>query len=301
MHIDQISTIISVICHTGGITYHLDTENNVFTHDTLDQSAYAERVQLLRELLTAIGHERQLSEAELNSIIYRGHFEYQNHRYEYNPATRHYEQLDISGETFERQLANLQQQLEQIGFEHMSLVERNQTIYTHVFHFNGGEWLYRYDTELYERSAGAGSPAIAADGVTFTPETVYSAAVTTEAATEQPAEEIPTTRLPVVSRNRGDQPPQTFVDDYSAEVAVAPVQPAIEQVVEQEPGIGYYPVEPAATEPNDIQKTVRAVERPKQTVPAVTEHTPEDDPDYEPEEGDEEEVEEEEGIEERDY
>lgn len=259
-------------------------------------------------MLTAIGHQRHLTEAELNSIIYRGHFEYQNHRYEYNPATRHYEQQDITGETFERLVAKLQQQLEQIGYEHMSLVERNQTIYTQVFHFNGGEWLYRYDTELFERSADADSTSLPADGVTFTPETVYSAAVTTETAIEVPAEELSTTRQPVVSRNRGDQPPQTFVDDYSAEVEVASVQPAIEQVVEQEPGIGYYPVEavePAATEANVVENTVTAVEQREQTLPAETKHTQEqerDDRDDEPEEGDDaEEEEEEEGVEESDY
>lgn len=233
------------ILSAGGITYRWNAEDNDIQQTRLDQTAYNQRQQLLTELLIAINYPRQLSETELNSIIYRGHFEYQNHRYEFNPFTRHFEQQDMDAQTFERHLANLDQQLVQIGCRNMSQVERHHTINTHVFHYNGGDWIYQFDTEQYV-------PATAAADGTFTPETTYSVPAITEAApVAEPAEVLPTpmasstTRPQTINRNRGDQPPQAIDDDYSTEEEVIPVQPTVEPALEQEPGVGYYPVEPA--------------------------------------------------------
>lgn len=239
-------------------------------HDALDTTAYAALVQLLRELLVAIGH-RTLSEAELQAIVYRGHFAYQNHRYEYNPATRHYEQLDVSTDEYTRLLGQLNAQLQQLDYTYMTVVQRNRTIYEGVFEYDGYDWVYNYDTQCYDRSLGSqeqqATPATPATSeqpeVVYDPEpeplpqplpeTIYSSGA------DEPA---PPTRRPlvVVSRDRGDQPPQTFVDDESAELLEPQPQPQPQpeplpavtateaaQPVEQEPGVGYYPVATMAT------------------------------------------------------
>lgn len=240
--------------------HRLDVEGDRFEAETLDRAAYEAREQVLRELAAAIGL-RELGAAELQAIVYRGHFTHHNHRYEYNPATRHYEQLDVRTEEWQRQLADLERQLLAIGYAEMTLVERNQTINEGAFRYNGYDWVYRYDVDRYEPTDAAVTPD------PFPPQTSYTRV--TEAT--PPAVVAVTSEAPAVSAvrttissTRGDQPPQTFVDDYSEEVDVVavprmqaapePAQPAQPEqhtevpVVEQEPGFGYYPVQPVTEE-----------------------------------------------------
>lgn len=198
-------------------------------HEELSEQAYNERLQILRHKLEELSI-RVLTDEEMHSIIYRGAFIYNGYRYEYDANTGRYEQVAITDGEYTERLHQLQDQLQSIGYEHMSLFECNTTIYTGSFFFNGYDWFYNYDTNVYDRSNVERTTQIIPE---YRPDETQYSRVTTEPAPIPTDEPLPRPESSsVTSTNRGDQPPQTFVDDYEQE----------EEVVEQEPGVGYYPV-----------------------------------------------------------
>lgn len=215
---------------SGGIVYNYDAEKGIFVHAELSQIHYNRRVQVLAQKLVELG-SRELSAEEMHSIIYRGAFIFEGYRYEYNASTGLYEQTSISNEEYEWRLQQLQQQLHTIGYEHMTLVECNSTIYNGAFYYNGYDYVYNYDKNEYDRADVETSSQHRADETEYSRVTTEQAVVTTERIYVEPTE--PGQRVkPTVGPGRGDQPPETYVAEYEDE----------EGTVEQEPGVGYYPV-----------------------------------------------------------
>lgn len=226
--------------------YRYDAEQGIFVHEELSDIVFNQRLQVLRQKLVDLG-SRDLTAEELHSIIYRGAFIYENNRYEYNADTGFYDQIQISDAEYQYRLQQLQQQLQTIGYEHMTLVECNSTIYTGAFYFNGYDWLYNYDTNVYDRSNVETTSKHRVDETEYSRVTTEPAEVTTE-----PTESVPKIK-PTISPGRGDQPPEVYVAEYEEE----------EEPVEQEPGLGTYPVPVDSPIPTRVLEPSESIQQRK--------------------------------------
>lgn len=177
----------------------------------LSQEEYQHRVQILRDELKRLGH-REVSTEELRTIIYQGYFYHSGYRYEYIRDWGRYERMELSAEEYRERVRQLQEQLSRIGYGTMNVAECNSTITNGVFYYNGYEWVYTYETRDYRQGNRSG----------IAPTTPYDR---TKYTTVKPKVS------PTISKNRGDQPPQHFEEDYEDD-----------EILEEEPGMGYYPI-----------------------------------------------------------
>lgn len=211
-----------------------------FERVELSDTEYKQRLIVLMEELRRIGSKQlthQLTEKELREIILKGYFTNGGYRWEYNSKSGRFERLEITQEEYHIRLTKLREQLKRMNYGEMSDGDCEKAIYNGFFHYGGYKWVYNFDTGYYEMAersnyeekVGPGGSTIEYDKTKYDSSNKNNTNGTNGGGgggmitwTGRPK--------PIISKNRGDQPPQHFEEDYESE-----------EVIEQEPGIGYYP------------------------------------------------------------
>lgn len=248
------ATITSGLFERGGIQWRYVPNSMTFERVTLSQEEYRQRLEILQQKLMELGYQNQLSGEEYRKIIYRGYFYNGAYRYQFNTATGKYDKLELTEQEYRDRVQKLQAQLQHIGYGTMSEIECNRTITNGLFHYGGYEWLYygQLDTYVQGGRSTVDEPGLNErfDGNNVRDQTQYGST----ADDQKNDNRRPT--MSSISKNRGDQPPQHFDDDYESE-----------ENVEQEPGIGFYPTGEKRPEiqlaPPDIFSQVRVVSTPR--------------------------------------
>lgn len=226
------ATITSGTFERGGIYWSYNPNNGEFERILLSQEDYRDRMQILRDQLSRLGH-RELSAEEYRKIIYQGYFHHGGYRYEYVKDLRRYERVELSAGEYRERLRQLQEQLVRIGYGTMNEAECNSTITSGKFFFGGYEWVYNFETRDYQMGSkseidptvvnNAGKDTSEFDTTKYNSTKVEEPPVSSGRGTWRPNNGI-------LSRTRGDQPPQVFEEDYESD-----------EILEEEPGMGYYP------------------------------------------------------------
>ncbi|KAG4080082.1 hypothetical protein HA402_014522 [Bradysia odoriphaga] len=226
------ATITSGTFERGGIYWSYNPNNGEFERILLSQEEYRDRVQILRNELRRLGH-RELSAEEFRKIIYQGYFHHGGYRYEYVRELRRYERIELTAEEYRERLRQLQEQLLKIGYGTMNEAQCNSTITSGIFYYGGYEWVYNFVTRDYQIGNRSDiDPTIPSNTGKDTSEfdkTKYNTTKPNE-PTEPGNNHGRRPNHGIISRNRGDQPPQHFEEDYESD-----------EIVEEEPGMGYYP------------------------------------------------------------
>lgn len=228
------ATITSGTFERGGIYWSYNPMNGQFERILLSQEEYRERMHILREELRRLGH-RELSAEEYRKIIYQGYFHHGGYRYEYVKEARRYERIELSQEEYRERLRQLRDQLIRIGYGTMSESECNSTITSGKFYYGGYEWVYNFDTRDYQMgnksdidqtvASNAGQDTTNFDTTKYDSTKAEEAPISTGHGQSQARRQHG-----IISKNRGDQPPQHFDEDYESD-----------EILEEEPGMGYYP------------------------------------------------------------
>lgn len=250
------ATIASGSFKVGGIQWIYNGDSAQFERKTLSQEVYRQRLDILREQLQQLGY-KQLSGDEYRDIIYRGYFYNGSYRYQFDSNSGQYVKLELTAEEYRERVRKLQEQLQRIGYGSMSVAECNATIANGLFQYGGYEWLYNGQSSVYVQGGRStiDEPGLndRFDGGNVRDQTEYGSTADRTENVNGNASRRPQT---IISKNRGDQPPQHFEDDYESE-----------ENVEQEPGIGFYSTGEKRPEvqlgPADIFDQVRVVNRPE--------------------------------------
>lgn len=260
------ATITSGLFERGGIRWLYNPNSMIFERVTLSQEEYKQRLEILQELLQQLGYQQQLSGEEYRNIIYKGYFYNGVHRYEFNSKTGQYDKLELTEQEYRERVEKLQMQLQRIGYGKMSEVDCNVTISSGLFHYGGYEWLYngRLDTYVQGGKSTIDEPGLNEnfDGNNVRDQTQYGSTADDQNVDHNANNNVSFLhrRPTIISKNRGDQPPQHIEDDYESE-----------ENVEQEPGIGFYPTGEKRPEiqlaPPDIFNQVRVVSTPRSVPP----------------------------------
>lgn len=254
------ATIVSGTFERGGIYWSFNPNNGEFERILLSQDEYQNRVKILREELRRLGH-RELSAEEYRKIIYQGHFYHGGYRYEYVRELRRYERVEMSAEEYMERLRQLQDQLIRIGYGTMTEAECNSTITSGKFYYGGYEWVYSFESRDYQIGNRSDiDPTVASNvgkDASKYDTTKYDS--TKQEETPIPVDNGHSHRRPhhgIISKNRGDQPPQHFDEDYESD-----------EILEEEPGKGYYPV---GKKPEIGLATPETFEQIRETTPLPT-------------------------------
>lgn len=214
------TTIISGTFSRGGNQWVYNPASGSFERIELSESEYNFRIGRLIEILTKLGIEK--SSAEQRDIIYSGNFYHSGHRYEYDTLSGAFVQVQMTEEEYQERKRQLLEQLQQIGYGTMTESECRATINSGVFYYGGHEWVYNYQSKEYEMGKVSDKENGIVDDNYFNnigfDNTQYGTSKTDEASKTN-AFDIDkanknTRPKEIISKNRGDQPPQTFEEDY---------------------------------------------------------------------------------------
>lgn len=221
------ATISSGSFERGGIFWLYNADEAKFERVDLSQNEYRDRLNVLRHVLGQIGH-RNLSAEEYRATVYKGYFHHGGYRYEFNSQTGRFEKIELSDEEYQERLSQLKEQLVRIGFGSMTESLCNETISNGVFYFGGYEWLYNFETGTYDMGQRSDREQSVVGGVQGTINLDQAQYDTTQVANSN-GTLSGRRQHGEISKNRGDQPPQHFNEDYESE-----------EILEQEPGLGFY-------------------------------------------------------------
>lgn len=189
-----------------------------FEHIDLSEREYSFRLEKLNQILRKLGIQK--SENEKYEIIYRGNFHHGGYRYEYDTSTGQFVQIHMSDEEYQLRKRQLLQQLSEIGYGSMTDSECRITINSGVFYYGGHEWVYNYQSGRYEMGKITDKENGIVDDNYFTNIDMDHTHYETSAnETERPPIDSEHNNRPkeIISKDRGDQPPQTYAEDYDDE------------------------------------------------------------------------------------
>lgn len=218
--IEMKTTINSGSFSRGGNQWVYQPASGEFERIELSESEYNFRINRLIEILHKLGIEK--SSTEQREIIYRGSFYYAGHRYEYDTNSGAFIQMHMTEEEYQERKRQLLEQLLQIGYGTMTDSECRATINSGVFYYGGHEWVYNYLSGLYEMGRASDKENGIVDDNYFNnielDNTQYGTSKTNEAdksnAFDIDKDNKNTRPIEIISKNRGDQPPQIFAADY---------------------------------------------------------------------------------------
>lgn len=216
--IEVETTITSGTFSRGGNYWVYRPSSGEFEHIDLSEREYSYRLEKLNQILSKLGIQK--TEKEKYEIIYRGNFYHGGYRYEYDTSTGQFVQVHMSEGEYQQRKRQLLQQLLEIGYGTMTDSECRITINSGVFYYGGHEWVYNYRSSRYEMGKTTNRENGIVDDNYFTnidkDHTHYE---TSANETERPPIDRPTKRpKEIISKDRGDQPPQTYVEeDYDDE------------------------------------------------------------------------------------
>lgn len=226
------STIISGTFSRGGNQWVYQPSAGEFQRIELSEREYNYRVERLIEILTRLGVQK--SSEEHRDIIERGNFYHGGHRYEYDSTSGSFVRIQMSEAEYQERVRQLLDQLQQIGYGTMSESECRATINSGVFYYGGHEWVYNYQSRQYEMGKESDKENGIVDDNYFSNIGLDSTKYGTSKTDEQDKinsfdidkeNNRNNRRKEIINKNRGDQPPQTFEEDYdeSEEVTQRPI------------------------------------------------------------------------------
>lgn len=223
------ATITSGTFLRGGNHWVYQPATGEFVRMELTESEYNHRLDRLNEILNRLGIRK--SESEKHDIIYRGCFYFGGYRYEYDITSGSFVQMHMTDEEYEQRKRQLLQQLLEIGYGTMTDSECRTTIYSGVFYYGGHEWVYNYQSGKYEMGKVIDKENGIVDDNYFTNINLDSTHYETSANETDKDLNVDKTNpnarpKEIISKDRGDQPPQTFEEDYDEEETrrPAPIQ-----------------------------------------------------------------------------
>lgn len=214
--IEVETTITSGTFSRGGNHWVYRPTSGEFEHIDLSESEYGYRLERLNQILSKLGIQK--TENEKYEIIYRGNFYHGGYRYEYDTSSGAFVQIHMSEEEYQQRKRQLLQQLLEINYGTMTDSECRITINSGVFYYGGHEWVYNYRSGRYEMGKISDKENGIVDDNYFTnidkDDTHYE---TSANETERPpidSDKNNNRPKEIISKDRGDQPPQTFEEDY---------------------------------------------------------------------------------------
>lgn len=206
----------------GGNQWVYQPASGEFERIQLTESEYNFRINRLQEILSKLGIEKTTNEQR--DIIYRGNFYHGGYRYEYDVTSGSFIQVKMTEEEYQERKRQLLEQLQQIGYGTMSDSECRRTIYSGIFYYGGHEWVYSYQSGKYEM----GKTSDKEYGIVDDNHYNNIGFDTTQYGSSKKDDDIKPTESfdidkgndknkrpkEIISKNRGDQPPQTFEEDY---------------------------------------------------------------------------------------
>lgn len=218
----------------GGNEWVYRPELGEFVRTELSESERHFRVARLNEALARL-NIRKTTE-EINEIINRGNFYHGSQRYEYDVDGRQFVRVQMTEREYRQRVRQLLDQLRRIGYGTMTESECRATINSGVFYYGGHEWVYNHNSGQYDMGKVSDKENGIADGNVFNTIawdlTNYTSSHAKDNATNENSFDIDKKHdhgrdREVINRNRGDQPPQTFVEDYdeSEEIVVERTTP----------------------------------------------------------------------------
>lgn len=211
----------------GGNQWIYQADNGEWAHVELSAEEFQFRLARLVEILIHLKISRD--EHEKHEIINRGNFYHAGHRYEYNTRSSIFERVALTEAQYQERVRRLLEQLDKIGYGTMTAAQCRVTIDTGIFYYGGYEWNYNYRSGWYEMGARSDKE----QGAAHVPSTAdydstkYDSTKKEEDKKQEAAASSNKRPKDIISKNRGDQPPQTFEEDYEES----------EEIVEPEPGI----------------------------------------------------------------
>lgn len=219
----------------GGNQWVYQPASGEFERIELTESEYNFRINRLLEILTKLGIQK--TSVEQNDIIYRGNFYHGGHRYEYDTTSGSFIQVQMTEDEYQERKRQLLEQLQQIGYGTMTDSECRATINSGIFYYGGHEWVYSYESGKYEMGKVSDKENGIVDDNHFNnidlDDTHYETSKKEDAAKQDKTfdiDKVDSNKRPkeIISKNRGDQPPQTFEADYEESEEVtqrpAPIQ-----------------------------------------------------------------------------
>lgn len=215
----------------GGNQWVFQPASGEFERIELTESEYNFRINRLLEILTRLGIQKTADEQ--TEIIYRGNFYHGGHRYEYDTTSGAFIQIQMSESEYQERKRQLLEQLQQIGYGTMTDSQCRATINSGIFYYGGHEWVYSYDSGKYEMGKVSDKENGIVDDNHFNnidlDDTHYETSKNEDTAKPDKTfdiDKVDKNKRPkeIISKNRGDQPPQTFEEDYdeSEEVTQRP-------------------------------------------------------------------------------
>lgn len=220
--IEAEDSIVSGSFHRGGNEWVYQPASAEFERIELTDNEYSFRAGRLSEILKQLGIEKE--ENEYREIIFRGNFYHGGQRYEFDATSGTFVLAQMTNEEYQERKRQLLQQLREIGFGTMTDSQCRSTINNGVFYFAGHEWIYNYVHRRYE----VGRETSKENGIVddnYFDNIQYDR---TEYGTSKPNNDTASNGnkndngknkrpIEIISKNRGDQPPQTFGMDYDEE------------------------------------------------------------------------------------
>lgn len=233
--IEVNTTITSGTFSRGGNQWVYQPYSGEFNRIELSENEYNYRVNRLIEILNQLGVKK--SREEYRDIINRGCFYHGGQRYEYDSASGAFILSQMTESEYRERVRQLLDQLQRIGYGTMTESECRATINSGVFYYGGHEWVYDYRSHQYEMGRATNRENGIVDDNYFNninyDRTNYTSSKT-DNDDKQNAFDIDKNnghngrQKEIISKNRGDQPPQTFEEDYEESIEV-----------EKEPDIHY--------------------------------------------------------------
>lgn len=260
-------TIASGSFVRGGNQWVYQPESAEFQRTELSETEYNFRVERLVEALARLGIQKNAN--EYREIINRGNFYHGGQRYEYDVTSQQFVRIELTEAEYRERVRKLLEQLRRIGYGTMNESECRATINSGVFYYGGHEWVYNNESGQYEMGQLSDKENGIIDDNYFNTigldSTNYGSSNTDNGKDREGHFDIDKDddkngrKKEIISKNRGDQPPQTFEEDYEES-----------EELEKEPGIGYYPRprEPITQRPLPVAVTKPAPRQPEpQPVP----------------------------------
>lgn len=231
------STIVSGAFLRGGNQWVYQPSSGEFERIELSESEFNYRIERLKEILNRLGIQKTFDEQR--NIINRGNLFFGGHRYEYDMSSETFVRIEMSKAEYQKRVRQLLEQLQGIGYGTMTESECQATINSGVFYYGGHEWVYNYQTEQYEIGKDSNKENGIVDDDFYDnigfDNTRYNSSKTDEPETTQSFDidraddNQNNRRKEIISKNRGDQPPQIFEEDYdeAEEPTQRPIQPVI--------------------------------------------------------------------------
>lgn len=229
-------TISKGVFVRGGNEWVYQPNVGEFIRTELTETERNFRVARLNEALVRLNIQK--SSEEIDEIINRGNFYHGGQRYEFDVnGSRQFTLVQMTESEYRQRVRQLLDQLRRIGYGTMTESECRATINSGIFYYGGHEWVYNHNSGQYDMGKASSKEngivddnffnTIAWDLTNYTSSNANNNSSKDNSFDIDKGNDKGGRGREVINKNRGDQPPQTFVEDYedSEEIVVKPTTP----------------------------------------------------------------------------